>query len=148
MVTQSTSLKVRANLTVLADIRGFIDEAAEAAGLTSQAASELRLAVDEACANIVIHGYKNKGGDLEITVTHDSERLTVTLSDHAPPYDPLKEAPGPDFDAPLAERAPGGLGVILVKQNTDAVEYRMSDAGRNLLILTKFCSPSPTGSEN
>lgn len=66
--------------------------------------------------------------------------MVVVVSDTASPYNPLLEACEPDLDSPLTERPFGGLGVLLVKQNTDNVEYEVTPTGGNTLTLTKFIS--------
>lgn len=138
---------MQSDLKNLSNIRNFIEEEAEKIGLSEVAISEIRLAVDEACANIIIHGYKNNSGDLDITVKFGNNKMIVTLGDHAPLYNPLKETPRPNLESPLNERPLGGMGVLLVKQNTDAIEYRVTANGGNALILTKFCSDPTTRSE-
>lgn len=133
------SLKVKSELKNLASVRDFVKKAAENSGLSQDGILEICLAADEACANIINHGYKNESGDIVITVSHDEKKLTVSLSDNANPYNPLEEAVGADIDAPLNERILGGMGVILVKQNTDSVEYQRLSGGGNKLIMTKYC---------
>ena len=143
MANISNSLTVQSDLKNLSIIRSFVEDAADNVGLSKEATSGMRLAVDEACANIILHGYKNSEGEIEVSVHQDGPALVVTLSDEAPLYNPLEESSKPDLDAPLEMRALGGMGVLLVQQNTDAVEYRKNARGGNTLILTKsFSEPS------
>ena len=125
------------DLKNLSQIRSFIQESAVRIGLSEQGMSEIRLAVDEACANVINHGYKDGNGDLTVSVDGDDNRMTVTISDNAPAYNPLTETPEPDLGAPLDIRPLGGMGVLIVRQNTDAVEYRAGENGGNILILSK-----------
>jgi serine/threonine-protein kinase RsbW len=138
MAMSSASLTVRSDLENLSSIRSFIKETAENAGLPGEGVSQLRLAVDEACANIMIHGYRQNDGEITIAVNHGGGKMVVSVSDDAPRYNPLKETPSPDLEAPLDERLLGGMGVLLIKQNTDAVEYQSTASGGNVLILTKL----------
>ena len=138
MGKSTNSLKVQADLKNLSDIREFVKDSAEVAGFSEGEIYEIRLAVDEACANIISHGYKGNDGDITVTVDHDNDSLTVSLRDSAPLYNPLEETPSPNLDIPLEERAIGGMGVLIVKQNTDCVKYQHSATGGNELILTKF----------
>lgn len=139
MEKANVSLTVQSNLENLSRIRGFIEEAAGRAGLSGQGISEIRLAVDEVCANVMTHGYKNTSGVLDICVDQTDNKMIVTVSDDAPPYNPLQETPIPDLEAPLDQRPLGGMGVLLVKQNTDWVEYKTTESGGNALIMTKIC---------
>jgi anti-sigma regulatory factor (Ser/Thr protein kinase) len=61
--------------------------------------------------------------------------VTVTVEDDGVPFNPL-EATEPDLDRPLEERSIGGLGIHLVKNLMDDVEYRR-EAGRNYLVMRK-----------
>jgi anti-sigma regulatory factor (Ser/Thr protein kinase) len=63
--------------------------------------------------------------------------LIVTISDQAKQFNPISAAVGTDLNAPLDMRELGGMGIILIKQSTDAVEYKRSEGDGNTLILTK-----------
>ncbi len=137
----NASITVLTDLENLSEVRSFIERAANEAGLSEEKVSEIRLAVDEACANSIIHGH-DEGADGELTVSTaiDSEKMVVTLRDTAPLYNPLEEANAPDLHLPLGERAVGGMGVMWIKMNTDEVEYRVSESGGNELVMTKLRS--------
>jgi len=139
MEKSNSSLKVESDLKNLSSIRDFVKKSAESAGLNKDGVLEICLAVDEACANIINHGYKNENGEIVVSAIHDESKLTICLSDNAQPFNPLEEAVSADLDAPLNERILGGMGVLLVKQSTDEVEYRRPIGGGNKLIMTKYC---------
>ena len=130
-------LEVESSLESLPIIRRFIEEETAKVGLTERGVSEMRLAVDEACANIIMHGYKEAMGKIVVRVDHDENDVIVALSDSAPLYNPLEETKAPDFGVSLDERAVGGMGVYLVKENTDSVEYETGKDRGNILILRK-----------
>lgn len=141
----NVSLTVVSDLKNLSEIRNFVGNAAKDAGLSDEGVAEIRLAVDEACANIIQHGYKNNDGEIVIGVTQDNDKVVVTVSDDAPSYNPLKETPEPDLDAPLDERPLGGMGFLIIRENTDAVEYRARESGGNALSMAKhFLKQEPT----
>ena len=61
-------------------------------------------------------------------------------------FDP-REAPLPNLDAPLEERQAGGLGMHLVRETMDEIDYRRED-GRNVLtVRTSVRSASLDGIE-
>ena len=139
MANLSALLKVDSDLKNLSVIRSFIEDAAARVGLSEEGVSKIRLAVDEACANIIQHGYGDNDGEIRLEAKQADGKLVVTLVDDAPPYNPLTETSAPDMSVPLEDRPLGGMGVLLVKQNTDAAEYRSTDSGGNALILTMHC---------
>ncbi len=126
-----------AHLESLQEIRDFIEEAARRAGLDPSAQFDLKLAVDEACSNIVLHGYEpGKPGPIGVSFESDGRQVVVTITDRARPFDP-KNAPVPDLDVDWRERRPGGLGWYLIRQVMDSVEYDSDPERGNRLTLVK-----------
>jgi anti-sigma regulatory factor (Ser/Thr protein kinase) len=113
--------------------------------LDKKRAYRLQLAVDEIAANIALHGYEEQGltGDIEVQAEVESDRLTITLVDAAIPYDPYSRVMPADLDAPLHERAIGGLGVFLAINNVDEFLYRFND-GQNHNIFVVRREPAST----
>ena len=130
------TLETRAGLSSLAAIREFIVDACRRLAAPADAVVDLVQAVDEAATNVTLHGYKGFPGPVEITVARDSDRLTVTLRDEAPPFDPTDVGP-PDLSKPLEECSIGGLGIHLMRSFTDAMIYCRLPGGGNELTLVK-----------
>ena len=61
--------------------------------------------------------------------------MTITFIDHGVPFDPLAKE-DPDVTLPSEQRKVGGLGVFLVKQNMDDIQYEYLN-GSNILTLKK-----------
>jgi anti-sigma regulatory factor (Ser/Thr protein kinase) len=121
----------------LAAIGEFISRAAEDAGLDADAAYAVQVAVDEACTNIIEHGYSGEGqGDVECTCRIDDDGLTVVLRDQGCPFDPSC-APPPDLDAKIEDRSNSGLGIYLMHQLMDEVRFQRSLRTGNVLTMVK-----------
>ncbi|MDH5748181.1 MAG: ATP-binding protein [Rhodospirillales bacterium] len=133
---QTFHLKIKACLETLAEIRDFVGDAALGLGLETAAVSDLKVAVDEAVTNVVIHGYQGKSGGLEINVEREGDDLIVRISDDAPSFSP-ENVPPPDLTAPLESREIGGMGLHLMRTLTDALSYRPLPSGGNQLTLVK-----------
>ncbi|MDH5753340.1 MAG: ATP-binding protein [Deltaproteobacteria bacterium] len=131
------SIKVESDLGNLGQIRGFIEKSAQHFGVPQDACNQIRLAVDEACANIVIHGYGEGKGDLEVSADRQDDAMVVTLRDRARPFNPTQHVGHPDFTSPLTERPVGGMGLFIIRESVDVMDYHCSDAGENILVLTK-----------
>ena len=114
----------------------FIEHAAREAGLGEEGVGRCQLAADEACTNIIEHGYGGEGrGTIDLTCqVHDGE-LVITIHDHARPFDP-SGVPEPKLNASLDEIKVGGLGLYFMRQVMDAVEFSY-EAGGNKLVLVK-----------
>lgn len=94
------------------------------------------LALEEVFMNVAMHGGGPQGpATVWLVLERADGRLNLSLSDDGPAFDPLA-IPPPDIDAPLEERAVGGLGVHLVRQMMDGVSYTYHD-GRNTLHMWK-----------
>ena len=83
---------------------------------------------------MISHGYED-GLEHEICVriSHEDENMKVEVEDDGRPFNPL-EAPPPDTGKPLTERQVGGLGIYLMREMMDEVEYRREN-DKNLLVL-------------
>ncbi|MCB0167336.1 MAG: ATP-binding protein [Anaerolineae bacterium] len=118
----------------LAQIRHFIEETGQKCGLSSEVIAQVRLAIDEAAANVLEHGYHNQPGGLEVVFNRDKANLIVQLIDSAPPFDPT-QVPPPDLSIPAPLRPPGRMGLTFIRQALDELRYEAPPAGGNQLIM-------------
>lgn len=96
------------------------------------------VALDELLANELSHGMAGlRAGPLtvDVEVELDQERLTVTLTNDGPPFDPFRQA-APDTTLSVDDRPIGGLGIHLVRELMDEVSYERRGA-RNVVRLMK-----------
>lgn len=121
----------------LNEIRQFIAEAAQEAGLDPQGVYAMQLAVDEACCNIIDHAYGGEDrGLIDCQVDVRSDGLMVTLIDQGRSFDPAK-IPPPAIGKPLKEVKPRGVGLFLIKKMVDKLEYHASTGQGNVMHLFK-----------
>lgn len=84
----------------------------------------LRLVVEELVVNIVNYAYGEGGdGPLRIELDSDNNTLTLTITDHGTPFNPLQQDT-PDITLSAEERSIGGLGIYLVREMMDDVNYQ------------------------
>lgn len=135
-----------AYLESLSDFREFIkNHCGDLPAVNSEVLYDVQLAVDEACTNIITHGYQDLNpGSIILDLEIESEKLTVSLTDFGHSFEP-GNAPIPDIHAPLEERELGGYGLFLIQQTMDEMEYQVTEDG-NKMILTKYLS-KPTGGQ-
>ena len=121
----------------LAAIGEFVNRAAEDAGLDERAVYAVQMAVDEACTNIIEHGYGGEGrGDVECTCRISDDNLTVVLRDDGCTFDPTIISP-PDLSAALEEREGHGLGLFLMRRLMDEVHFNYESGSGNVLTMVK-----------
>ena len=118
----------------LAAIRDFVETRATEAGADTDMIYEITAAVDEAATNIIIHGYQDKGGEMEVEADIIDNMFVIRLRDHAPEFDPTT-VPPPDLSIPLEERPLGGMGFHIIRKYTTRVEYKRLPGGGNELSM-------------
>ncbi|TDB64013.1 ATP-binding protein [Arundinibacter roseus] len=121
-------------------IRHYIMEISQAAGLGKKPTYNLMLAADEIATNIILYGYQeaNQEGDIDVIHSLTDTELTVIFEDTATPFDPLqRELPDEeDLTKPLEERSIGGLGIFLTVQGVDEFSYEyVENRNRNIFKM-------------
>jgi len=130
---------VYSNLAVIGDL---VEEFLKQAGFTdSRFIYAVQMAVDEACSNIIEHGYGGEGkGDIWLQLHQLANGIKVIIQDQGRPFDP-QAVPSPDIHAPIEERPEGGLGLFLIDQLMDEVNFEFAGgekADTNTLTLVKW----------
>lgn len=129
-------LRITAQLENLSVVRRFVRETAVAFGVVPDAIPDVLLAVDEAVTNIIVHGYKDQAGTIEVEVRLEVDSLVVSVRDEAPSFDPTT-VPSPDLSLPLEQRRLGGMGIYMMRQITDELTHRIIPQGGNELTIVK-----------
>jgi serine/threonine-protein kinase RsbW len=136
------AMTVAAELDRLADIREFVRGVALSSDAPPACLDDLVQAVDEAATNIVLHGYRRRGGTIEVDARLVDDNIIIVLSDMAPPFDPATVAE-PDLSVPALHRQPGGMGIHLIRLATDSMVHQARPGGGNILTLTRSLDPRP-----
>ena len=124
----------------LEDIFGFLNAFIDRQGIDDETSYAIRFAAEELFTNMVKYNRGTTNGiTLEIGVDQGEGgaqivRMQLTDTD-VDPFDP-SSLDAVDVDAPIEERVPGGLGIHLVRQLMDGLEYRRQ-GDRNRLTLRK-----------
>jgi anti-sigma regulatory factor (Ser/Thr protein kinase) len=126
-----------AELESLQKFRDFITACCAQHDIPSETVLELKLAMDEACTNVIEHGYKGMDpGSIILSFRIQPDRIMVQITDFGHVFEP-EAAPKPDVEAALEDRELGGLGLFLIYQTMDNIDYHASEDG-NKLTFTKF----------
>ena len=112
----------------------ILEEFCQQNGISDDDLFNIRLVLDEAVINVVMHGYEDMAEHLSnVALSLVAEVLTIHMDDDGVPYNPLN-APAPRFDLPVEQRRIGGLGVHIMKTLARKVEYRREDNRNHLTI--------------
>ncbi len=122
----------------LKEIRKFVSEVLSDIGFSEVDINKVVLAVDEVCANLIIHSNKcNPDECLEIHIDQSkAKKVIFEIIDYGEGfnYNNYKE---PNLEEIVRRRKKGGLGIMLVKKLMDSVEFS-SQGNKNICRLEKW----------
>lgn len=114
----------------------FVVNAAQVAGLDESAVFHCQIAVDEACTNIIEHGYAGEDrGQIEVICRVETGKLEIELLDQSPPFD-VTQVTDPELSKSIEDTNVGGLGIYFIKKMMDEVGYD-HHGGTNRLTMVK-----------
>lgn len=124
-----------AELETLGAFRDLIDEACKECGIDDDACHDLKLAVDEACTNVITHGYEGMNpGSIMLVLEFAPAQVTVEITDFGHPFEPV-EPDAPDPETTLEDPTRGGLGLFFIYQSMDEIHYRSAEDGNVLTFI-------------
>ncbi|MDR2794683.1 MAG: ATP-binding protein [Holosporaceae bacterium] len=111
-----------------------IDSFCQEQNIVDEKHHNIALIVDELVTNIISYAYPGGGEHtFSLTIEKCDNRVCICLTDGGIPFNPLS-CPSPDVDSPLDERPIGGLGISLVKQLSETIEYARVEDKNQLSI--------------
>jgi len=131
---QHAQLVVEAKESTLLEVRDFVARICRYAGFDAVDIGNFKLAVDEACTNIIQHSYRNMGGEISIDVGYRSGWVEIRIRDHGESFD-FEAVALPDLDHYVAIGKRGGLGIYLINRIMDEVEYHSGDGENELRLV-------------
>lgn len=137
MAQETHKLKVGSSTSNLVAVRDFVERYAREAGFPESTVGEFKLAVDEACTNVIEHAYCGDAScSIELSITITPQYFTVVIRDEGEAFEPASYQ-APSLVDLVHQRRDGGFGVHLMRKLMDRVEYRRR--GRfNEVALTKY----------
>jgi anti-sigma regulatory factor (Ser/Thr protein kinase) len=133
----SIEISITNDVCEIAGVAARIDEFCETREIGRKIANAVNVSIDEILTNTIGYGYDDdEPHRIEIALSKEADALVIAITDDSKEFDPSGPPPEVDFDATLEDRALGGLGLFLVHELMDRVDYRRVE-GRNLVTLTK-----------
>ena len=134
-MTPSLTLHLQNKIAEVARLVDAVESFGTHAGLSPDLTYRLTLSLDEIVSNVIRHGYSDTSDHVvEVRLSIHDGVVTSVIEDDGHPYDP-RESPEPDLSMPVEQRGPGGLGIFLVRQMMDSIDYARRD-GKNVLTVT------------
>ena len=132
------------DLRELARVAARIDEFCATMDLGPQVGYAVNLSVDEVLTHTISRGYDDDDPHrIEIVVCMEGDTVVVVIVDDSNPFD-LSQAPSAEFDVSIDDADLDALGLFLVHQMMDGVEYRRLGEC-NVVTLTKKTADEAAG---
>lgn len=120
----------------LVKIRQFTSDMLEEFKVPDLQAHKLVLAVDEVCANLIIHANNcNPQSSIEFDIEFRPKQIIFTFRDRGVGFD-INEYESPSMEELVTSRRQGGLGLMLVKRIMDKIEFS-TEKNHNICRLIK-----------
>lgn len=138
----SEGVMARVELEAVVDELGtateFVVARAEKAGFEKIELSKFKIAVYEACMNIIEHGYNfDPGHAMTIELFWDKDRFEVTLKDQGKSFD-IYNRRDYNVDEAFQEGRDGGFGLFIIERSVDEIHYSSDPVSGNSLTLVKY----------
>jgi len=139
LVDSPVSLSIASSPAHLAIVRAALERFCQGMGFDEAAAGQVVLSVDEALTNIIRHAYDGaEDRRIDIELIPRAESLLIRIRDYGRPVDRSRIR-----SRDLNDVRPGGLGVHIMTQCMDGLDYQPADGGGTVLTMTKRLVPHP-----
>jgi serine/threonine-protein kinase RsbW len=134
--TYKSTLTIPSQTERLNDVREFVSELARTHGFIEDDVNKITIAVDEACTNIIKHGYAYAPDkSIIVDIVRKGNDFEIIISDNGKQFD-ANAIQSPDMKDYFAHYRRGGLGVYLMKRIMDKVEFNLH-SDKNVLRMIK-----------
>lgn len=106
------------------DAADFLEETLSSMGCPAKSILRIQVAAEEVFVNIAHYAYAPGTGEMRLRIAVFPEKTAhIEFEDTGRAFNPL-DKPDPEVMADIDDRVPGGLGIYMVKQMMDSVDYR------------------------
>ena len=118
------------------ELIAFVKQVTERLGIDVKQAKQIRLAVEEAVVNVINYAYLPEiTGNIDVQAISDGQWLKFVITDNGVAFDPTEKEKA-DTTLSAEDRPIGGMGILLVRELMDSINYERTD-GKNVLTLKK-----------
>lgn len=130
-------IRIYCQISALAGLRSFLQKTLSDLGLNDIDQHQLTLAVEEVCANLIIHSHHcNERDQINLEVKTSPNKIIFEIKDQGQAFNIL-DYEIPNIKKVMEEKRKGGLGIILVRKIMDEIEFE-SEKGTNTCRLIKL----------
>lgn len=124
----------------LPQIRDLVSHITHCLHFDGEVSGKIEMAVDEACANIVEHAYRDQQppGEIELRAQAFADRLEICILDHSRTDFPVDSQPHIGIDEYISSEKRRGMGLFIIHSFMDDVRHRYVTGHGNELLLVKY----------
>ena len=128
---ESATITIPSIPKFLALVRTVTAAMADIYGMPERTREEVKLAVDEACSNVIKHAYKGEPGQKIVVKYFLADSFEVVIEDSG-----IKARPADIAGRDLDDVRPGGLGIHFIKRTFDVFDFdRRKKKGNRLRLI-------------
>jgi len=136
-VEKKFELRVESHAANLYRLCDFVTAHAFAAGVSEKDIAKMKIAVYEACLNVIEHAYHSRADEwIELHVRYAPAHFTIIIQDNGLGFE-MKPPKDYDVQEVIDERRSGGFGLHIIRRAMDSVEYVADTINGNRLIMIK-----------
>ncbi|MDR0852022.1 MAG: ATP-binding protein [Clostridiales Family XIII bacterium] len=132
-MTDTLKLSVPVKPEYVGTVRLAISSLANKAGFDIEAIEDIKVAVSEACSNIVCHSTIDEDRLYNVICEIFSDRLSISVEDEGVGFD-VNNIPEPD----LSEHTGSGLGVFIIRALMDEVDVSSKVGSGTSIRMVKY----------
>ena len=130
------TVRIENDLSEIAKVDEKLDELAEQFGVPPAIAATFHIIFDDLLSNVISYGFNDEQRHfIDVSLELRANSFIVSIADDGVPFNPLTEST-PDTKLSIEDRQLGGLGIHLVINMVDDINYQRT-ADKNVLTLTK-----------
>ena len=134
--TLTRSITLENDVAQVTELNRFVQSVTEDLQLDKSLSKRIKLAVEEVVVNTMEYAYiPDIKGQVKVEAMANDQRLRFILTDSGRPFDPTSVSRA-DTTLTVEDRPIGGLGILLVRNLMDTINYERID-GQNVLRIEK-----------
>ena len=138
--THEEEITLKNDIKCVDQLNDFVKSVTDKLGISQSKAHNIKLAVEEAVVNVMEYAYPaGTTGDVSVQAMYNDRKLKFVIIDSGVAFNPTKAAMA-DTTLGVEERPVGGLGLLLVRELMDSINYERIDHKNTLTLITHFQS--------